>query len=238
MFSSFDYAWGGGFFVFYLVMWVGRVLVPIYAFSFIVYWASPNMLEGGLIRFVKGFIRGLPPKVKTIRGSGHLFFSMLLVLLIFNIGGVFPYSYPIIAHFVASIRFALPFWFIRFILNFNPNWRLFWLIRIRQGGSLIPTAMAIISEWVRLIARPITLMCRLSINIIVGQLVLKLVSSIRVGVLYPFGIFNVSVLVSSSIWLFITFFLFVVELCVGFLQAFIFVGLLVFYVYEVVIRPE
>ena len=219
-------------------MWVGSVLVPVYALCFMVYWIAPSYLEGGLISIVKGFVSGLPPKVKTMGGRAHLFVTLLLVLIMFNIGGVFPYSYPVIAHFIASISFALPFWFITFILNFNPNWSLFWLIRIRQGGSLMPTAIAIISEWVSLIARPVTLMCRLRINIIVGQLVLKLVSSLSVGILYPFGIFNVSVFVSSLVWLLITYFLFVVELCVGLLQSFIFVGLLVFYVYEVVIRPE
>nr|UJH93229.1 ATP synthase F0 subunit 6 [Venus verrucosa]UJH93255.1 ATP synthase F0 subunit 6 [Venus verrucosa]UJH93281.1 ATP synthase F0 subunit 6 [Venus verrucosa]UJH93294.1 ATP synthase F0 subunit 6 [Venus verrucosa]UJH93307.1 ATP synthase F0 subunit 6 [Venus verrucosa] len=238
LFSSFDYAWGGGAYIIGVSIWFGSILVPFFLFFFMVYWVSPNCFESILMSFVKGFIAALPPKVKSMSGGAHLFIALLLVLMMFNLGGVFPYSYPVMAHFIASMSFALPFWFMTFILNFNPNWRLFWLISIRQGGSLVPTAMAMISEWVSLIARPVTLMCRLSMNIIVGQLVLKLVSSMCVGLLYPFGLCTVGSVIGSMIWFFMMLFLFVVELCVGFLQSFIFVGLLVFYVYEVVLSPE
>nr|YP_009491836.1 ATP synthase F0 subunit 6 [Dosinia troscheli]YP_009498479.1 ATP synthase F0 subunit 6 [Dosinia japonica]AWI68006.1 ATP synthase F0 subunit 6 [Dosinia troscheli]AWK60551.1 ATP synthase F0 subunit 6 [Dosinia japonica] len=238
LFSSFDYAWGGGAYFMGISVWFSSVLVPFFLMSFMTYWVSPNYFESVLMSFSKGFTMVLPPKVKTMSGSSHLFISLLLVFLFFNLSGVFPYSYPVSAHFIATMSFALPFWFMTFILNFNPNWRLFWLISIRQGGSLMPTAMAMISEWVSLIARPVTLMCRLSMNIIVGQLVLKLVSSVCVGLLYPFGMMSVSSLIGSLIWFSMTLFLFLFELCVGFLQAFIFVGLLVFYVYEVVMSPE
>nr|QOE56578.1 ATP synthase F0 subunit 6 [Antigona lamellaris] len=238
LFSSFDFAWGGGAGVLGIAIWFGSILVPLFFFFFLVYWYSPSCFESMLISFCKGFTMGLPPKVKSMGGSSHLFVSLLLVLMTFNIGGVFPYSYPVMAHFIASMSFAFPFWLMSFILNFNPNWRLFWLISIRQGGFLLPTTMAMISEWVSLVARPVTLLCRLTMNIIVGQLILKLVSSMCVGVLYPFGLCVWSSSLISLVWFFMTIFLFLVELCVGFLQSFIFVGLVVFYVYEVMLGPE
>lgn len=161
----------------------------------------------------------------------------MLVLLSFNVGGVIPYRYAVRIHFVVRLSFAIPFWFITFMLNFNPNWRLFWLVRIREGGFLLPTAIAIISEWVRILVRPITLACRLRINIFVGQVLIKLASIIAVGMLFPFGWESFSVL-GSIFWQGVTMFLFCVELGVRLMQTLIFVGLVVYYVYEVVIGPE
>jgi len=85
------------------------MLVPFFLLSFRFFWFSPGQGESVLFRFFKGFSSSLPSQVKMIAGAGHMFFCLLLVLLSLNIGGIFPYSYPVMSHFIASFRYAFPF---------------------------------------------------------------------------------------------------------------------------------
>nr|UJH93346.1 ATP synthase F0 subunit 6 [Chamelea striatula] len=231
LFSSFDYAWGGGAYIFGISIWISSILLPIFLFFFMSYWYSPNYLEAMLMSVIEEFSIILSP-LKGTSGITHVLSSLLITLMVMNVGGVFPYSYPLMSHFVASASFAFPFWFVTLALNFNPNFRLFMLAGIRQGGVLFPTGMAMVSEFVSMFARPLTLTCRLSMNIIVGQLVLKLVSCMCVGMLFPFGLSGVTPVIMNLGWFILSTLFFVMEVCVAILQSCIFVGLLVFYLRE------
>jgi len=107
-------------------------------------------------------------------------------------------------------------------------------LRVRQGGYIFPTSIAIISEWVRVLARPVTLRCRLRINIIVGQLILFLSSAKSVGLFFPFNYIELIRVLITLTFIGAVLFLLLAEFGVAILQSFIFVGLLVFFAYEVV----
>lgn len=84
-------------------------------------------------------------------------------------------------------------------------------------------------------ARPATLCCRLAINIMVGQVFLKIVSSFCVLLLYPFGYqFFIYGLLSTIACAGIL----SSEIFVGAVQALVFTGLLAYYVYETSYRPK
>ena len=81
-------------------------------------------------------------------------------------------------------------------------------------------------------------MCRLTVNIIVGKILIRLVSATCVGLFYPFSwVAGGSVLGPIFAWVFL-YGLFLFELCVAVLQACIFVGLLVAYIQEVAFKPR
>lgn len=119
-------------------------------------------------------------------GTSHLFVTLLFVLLMFNISGTLPYHYPLSSHFFVIGGFAFSFWFATVFLNFSPNWRLLFVNMVQEGGYLVPNAIVIFSEVISFLARPVTLICRLAINIIIGQIITRLIGNVCVGLFFPF----------------------------------------------------
>nr|AKE36668.1 ATP synthase subunit 6 [Meretrix lamarckii] len=261
LFTIFDYSWGAGFSLLSLSVWFCGLLIPFFVMCFMVYWFSPNFCDTTLVWFMKLFGLKMPEEVKWMGGTPHLFVSLLLVLMSLNISGNLPYHYPLSAHFLLIGSFALPFWFATVILYMSPNWRLVLVGLVQEGGYLVPNAMVMASEVISFLARPLTLTCRLVMNIMIGKIIMVLIGNVCVGLFLPFfwysndfgslsfesqGAFMNSLMNSVIIpmivfvWLlvrrsfifFIEMFMFMVELAVSLLQACIFTGLLVFYVYE------
>lgn len=265
LFTIFDYSWGTGFTFLRVSMWLGGFMLPLFILSFLVYWYSPSIINSFLIGFVRGFRLKIPGEVKWIRGTPHIFLTLLLVLLTLNISGSLPYHYPLSSHFFIIGRFAFSFWFRTVFVNLRPNLRLLFIGLIQEGGYLIPNVIVIFSEIIRFLARPVTLIFRLTINIIIGQIITRLIRGVFVGfffwffwyenrfnlsyevrfsflincftnyIFYPLIYYRLKLLPHCLILLRVIF-MFMVEVVVSFLQAFIFAGLLLFYVYEVPLK--
>nr|YP_008758078.1 ATP synthase F0 subunit 6 [Arctica islandica]AGC84103.1 ATP synthase F0 subunit 6 [Arctica islandica]AGW53602.1 ATP synthase F0 subunit 6 [Arctica islandica]AGW53614.1 ATP synthase F0 subunit 6 [Arctica islandica] len=243
LFSSFDYSWGGGGYILGFSVWFSTLLLPFFLVSYMVFWFGFSRVESFFMMSVEGFMNVLETqKVKMFSGSAHVFISLFFFLLCMNLGGVFPFSYALTFHFVVTLSFAFPFWLMTLMLHMNINWRLFWVAHVQEGSSLLATLMIIFAEWVSVMIRPITLAVRMSMNVFVGQLIMKLISSMGVGLMYPFSWlsgYKSGIYVFSSVcWAFITAVFFLVELCVGFLQTAIFISLLVFYIHEVSLKAD
>nr|YP_010121805.1 ATP synthase F0 subunit 6 [Callista chinensis]QRE83912.1 ATP synthase F0 subunit 6 [Callista chinensis]QWM94244.1 ATP synthase F0 subunit 6 [Callista chinensis] len=261
LFTMFDYTWGTGFTLVSVCMWFSGFLLPFFVLSFMVYWYSPSLVESVLMNFIFLFSSKMPGEVKWTGGTQHLFVSLLFLLLMFNMSGVLPYHYPLSSHFFVVGSFGFSFWFATLFMNFSPNWRLLLVGMIQEGGYLLPNIMVVFSEVISMLARPVTLTCRLVMNIIIGQIIINLISNTCLGVFYSFfwtenefgemdmtswgpfltsfiqGYFAplmsyLTYLIRHLLIISVVAFMFTVELAVGLLQAFIFTGLLVFYVYE------
>lgn len=102
--------------------------------------------------------------------------------------------------------------------------------------TYVVSLIIVVSEIIRILVRPITLCARLRINIFIGQIIMKVLTSVSVGIFYPFSYFGG--IISRVIFLGFRAFYFVVEICVRILQAIIFTGLCVFYVREVKVKVE
>lgn len=92
-----------------------------------------------------------------------------------------------------------------------------------------------------MLIRPITLAARLRLNVIVGNIIIKVGSSIVLGIFFPFSysILRLGFPVLLRIaFLVLSFFIRLVEFCVICLQTRIFYGLVVSYLAEVIIKPE
>ena len=112
---------------------------------------------------------------------------------------------------------------------------------VREGRGFLANLLMIVSEVVRILIRPVTLTCRVCVNVTVGKIVLSLLRIVASKFFQPclWGVIRVSVIFSVFIR-FITFlrciFLRVAEALMGAIQTFVFVGLLIFYVYEVPVK--
>lgn len=236
LFRRFDYYWGGGFL--FLRQFMRVLLLLVYIVNFVRYFLESSNFETIFYVWSK-YLRKIigQTKVLSLIGAEHLFFTRLVIIWVLGITGIFPFCYPLLCHAVVVCRMSFPLWFMTFLLRFNLNWNLFWLQRIKSGGRFIPSIIAIFSEFVRVLIRPFTLTARLVINIFIGQLLLKLRSSIASGFFLPFIWFKIKVLNYLG-WVFVRTRLWVFESVVVCVQCTIFFGLLVFYIDEVLFSPR
>lgn len=97
-----------------------------------------------------------------------------------------------------------------------------------------------VAELVSILFRPLTLTCRLCANLFIGRIVLHFVKLASFGFFYPFWYSTVSddyrvlvlLFILKLVCNFLMFGFLISEVFIRFVQTFIFVGLLVFYVYE------
>lgn len=158
--------------------------------------------------------------------SGLCFVSLFFILFSYNFIGLFPYVFTVTSHITFTLRLALPFW-LGFILFgwYNYSLHIFGhLVPIRTPPILI--VFIVIIESIRLIIRPVTLAVRLCANIIAGHLLLCLIGSLGVTV----GYFLVRFVLIVQIGLFL------LEVGVSLIQAYVFTVLTSLYSVEVVIK--
>nr|YP_005267040.1 ATP synthase F0 subunit 6 [Paphia amabilis]AEH99617.1 ATP synthase F0 subunit 6 [Paphia amabilis] len=241
MFSVFDYFLGSGSFIDCILPWHGGLLLLFYLCCFSVYFYDFSQLEIFLFFLVDSLLEGMPEMSKIWAGTPHLMMSLFFMLWNICEMGLLPYSFSLGAHVVISGALSIPFWYMTFVMNFNSNWRLAWVKGIYEGNSF-PVSMVVIgSECVSILMRPVTLAARLSLNIVVGNIAMKIISSLILGLFFPFsyGIFILSgSVLSGALYFMFMLFLGLVEFCMMTLQSMVFYALLVSYLSEVVVKPE
>lgn len=146
--------------------------------------------------------------------SNLILFSSLLVFIFFrNFLGLFPYIFTATRHIRICISFSLSIWIglmIYSLLNYFNE-----VIRhlTPQGTPSILMPFIVIIERIRLIIRPLTLAVRLTANIIAGHILLALLGSTGEN-LSSFRV--IFILIISQILLYI------LELAVSLIQAYVF----------------
>lgn len=241
LFRVFDYYVGRKGAIGCVVPWHGGVIVRVFVLCFLVFFYECRDLEAGVFMISDVFEKEIPWNSKLWPATPHLIISLYFLILRVCSIGVLPYRFCLIAHILIRGGLSFPFWVITFAVNFNPNWRLAWIKRVSEGNSFVVRVITIGSECVRVLIRPVTLAARVTLNAIVGSLVIKLVFSIVLGLLIPFGyrVYNLGVPILVRLAFRPLGFLFgVVEFCIMCLQATIFCTLLVSYLSEVIVKPE
>nr|YP_005267066.1 ATP synthase F0 subunit 6 [Paratapes undulatus]AEH99643.1 ATP synthase F0 subunit 6 [Paratapes undulatus] len=234
LFSVFDYSLGSVNLIECIVPWHGGLLLLFYVCCFMVYFYDLSDLESVVFFLTDAIVVSMPEASKISSVTPHLMVSLFMYLLSVCVMGVFPYSFPLGAHVVISMGLAFPFWFMTFAMNLNVNWRLAWIKSVCQGNSFFTSLIVIASDCLSILIRPITLSARLSLNVLIGSIILKIGSSLALGVLFP---------VSNSLVLGLFFIVFSVclllaEFCVMCLQTMVFYGLMISYLSEVLMKPE
>nr|YP_010990147.1 ATP synthase F0 subunit 6 [Polymesoda caroliniana]WOV69035.1 ATP synthase F0 subunit 6 [Polymesoda caroliniana] len=243
LFSSFDGMWGAGLFSFWFFLWVCPFVGLFYYLSFSVYFYKVSWFEAVLYKLVEGMVDKMKTEnISFFLGGAHLYVTLFLFMLCVNLMGLMPFIYPLGIHILMIFGFAFPFWFMGLLAHVNLNWKLFLASQIESSEindimTDVVACMMIVSELVSILVRPITLCCRLSVSMFIGQLIMKFLTTFSMSLFY-FSYFSVADFVLGVVVLGFTMFLFVVELCVAILQALIFTGLCVFYASEVKLKVE
>nr|YP_010872853.1 ATP synthase F0 subunit 6 [Pheidole pieli]WGV34052.1 ATP synthase F0 subunit 6 [Pheidole pieli] len=142
-----------------------------------------------------------------------IFISLMLMIFFNNFLGLFPYIFTSSSHMSFCLSLSLSLWFgmmIYSIINYLNNL----LTHLTpQGTPALLMPFMVIIESISLIIRPITLSIRLTANMIAGHLLLSLLGSSGQ---------MISSIIMMNILLFSQILLFILEISVSMIQAYVF----------------
>lgn len=153
-----------------------------------------------------------------------IFIRLFLFILINNIIGLFPYIFTASRHLRFSLSLSLSMWISIILFNIWFFFSDFFSHLTPQGTPFILIPFIVLIESISLIIRPLTLAIRLTANIIAGHLLLTLLGSSGL-LINNFLILNIILLLQVI--------LFILEISVRFIQAYVFSILSVLYSREI-----
>nr|QAU54043.1 ATP synthase F0 subunit 6 [Aquilonastra batheri] len=150
-----------------------------------------------------------------------IFSSIFLLILSINVLGLLPYAFTCTSHISLTYSIGFPLWMSVNILGFYLafNSRLSHLVPQGTPAFLIP--LMVIIETISLFAQPIALGLRLAANLTAGHLLIYLLSTAI------WSLSNTPTI--ATITLIIFFLLFLLEVGVACIQAYVFTALINFY---------
>lgn len=204
------------------INWLSLTL--IFLFLPYQYWIIPSRFNYFFFTIIK-FILNEFINILTFSFSNIIILLRIFFFIIFNnFIGLFPYIFTSSTHIRFCFSLSINLW-IRIILY---RWINFYnsifthLTPLNTPYLLMP--FIVIIELISLIIRPITLSIRLTANIIAGHLILSLIGS-----------FNIYLKITSIILIIIIIqnILFILEISVSLIQAYIFSILSLLYIKEI-----
>lgn len=180
------------------------------------YWHWHNVVQKMVIGFIfRDSKKAFEPWVLSL-------YALKTMLMMINIVGLLPYSLTFTRHISFTYRLAFPLWgamqLIGFLYHFNHRVRHF--LPTGTPWGLVP--LMIIIEVVGLFIQPVALGLRLAANITAGHLLIFL---------FSVAVWTIAErrLVLSGIFFVVLGLLFLLEIGVALIQAYVFVALLQFY---------
>lgn len=158
-------------------------------------------------------------------GLPLLFTSLFIIIIILNISGLLPYTFTTSSHLAVTLPLALPLW-ARFLItgvSYAPTKALGALIPKGAPDFLAP--FLVLVETLRTLIRPLTLAFRLTANICAGHLILTVVGTLLTPMIITPGLATIPTLLGHMA-------LFVLEIAVCIIQAYVFTLLLTLYAEE------
>jgi len=201
----------------------------VFALSWLVIIYPTNWAPSRTQSIWKRFRRGVLEMIfqKTRKGTAPwagLITSVFVIILSVKVLGLFPYAFTSTRHISLTYRLGFPLWMAVNILGFYLAFkrRLSHLVPQGTPRALIPLMVWI--ETIRLFAQPIALGLRLAANLTAGHLLIFLLST-------AIWILSRNPLVSIPIFV-IFVLLFVLEIGVACIQAYVFTALVHFYLQQ------
>lgn len=173
-----------------------------------------EMIYEGAYSFIE---EQVGPKAK---GCEHVLMALMFFIILLNLSNLFPWSYGATSQFGVNISLA----FIVFCVVFFFGIKKYGIHVWKHFVLDIPLAMKpflFVLELFSFCIRPLTLAVRLSMNVLVGHLILQILSEMSLGV--P-GLKILTLAFSIGFCIF--------EMLVSFLQAYIFIILSCVYIAE------
>nr|AAR99197.1 ATP synthase F0 subunit 6 [Camponotus vicinus] len=153
-----------------------------------------------------------------------IFISLFFFIFINNILGLFPYIFTASSHLSFCLSLSLSLWISMMLFNIYFFFNDFFSHLTPQGTPFILMPFMVLIETISLIIRPLTLAIRLTANMIAGHLLLTLLGSS--GLLINNLVIMVIMLLSQIM-------LFILEISVSLIQAYVFSILTTLYCSEI-----
>lgn len=156
------------------------------------------------------------------KGVVSILCTIFLLILSFNFFSLFSFLFCYTSHVVVTFPLSFVFWLSIVVFSFYKSFYGMLSHLIPVGTPLGLVSFMVIVEIVRNLIRPVSLTFRLTANIMAGHLLISLVTGFFVSL--PFYCFLFSTILSSL--------LFLIEIGVSFIQAYVFFTLLILYLRE------
>nr|ALZ49970.1 ATP synthase F0 subunit 6 [Camponotus atrox] len=202
--------------------WLSTSLI-IFIFPF-QFWLIPSrfiMLWNIIFKFL---IKEFKIILKYSMMNLIIFISLFFFIFINNILGLFPYIFTASSHLSFCLSLSLSMWISMMLFNIYFFFNDFFSHLTPQGTPFILMPFMVLIESISLIIRPLTLAIRLTANMIAGHLLLTLLGSS--GLLINNLIIMIIMLLSQIM-------LFILEISVSIIQAYVFSILTTLYCSEI-----
>lgn len=200
-----------------------RILLIIFIFPF-QFWLIPSRLIMMWNIIFKFLIKEFKNIIKYSISNLIIFIRLFFFIFTNNILGLFPYIFTASSHLRFCLSLSLSLWISIILFNIYFFFNDFLSHLTPQGTPFILIPFMVIIEIIRLVIRPFTLAIRLTANIIAGHLLLTLLGSS--GLLINNFIIMIIILFSQIL-------LFILEISVRLIQAYVFSILTTLYCREI-----
>lgn len=151
-----------------------------------------------------------------------LIFNIFILILIFNINGLLPYSFTVTSQIIVTLQLSLSLFIGVIIMGFYNKNISFLLLFVPKNIPKVLIPFLTIIEITSFLIRPFSLSVRLFANMLAGHTLLYIIAS------FNFYILTNYLLILILPLLFI-FFILILEFAIAFVQAYIFVILISIY---------
>nr|QBG38693.1 ATP synthase F0 subunit 6 [Acropyga silvestrii] len=218
LFSIFDPSMSMNISLNWLSMFIIFFILPVQ------FWLIPSRNQMLFTLIIKFILKEFKILINYSMSNLIIFSSLFLIIMMNNFLGLFPYIFTASSHLSFCLSLSLTYWISMMlfsIFNFTND---FLSHLTPQGTPYILMPFMVIIESISLMIRPFTLAIRLTANMIAGHLLLSLLGSSG-QIINNMMIFLI--LLSSQ------FFLFILELSVSIIQAYVFSILTTLYSKEI-----
>nr|YP_009560361.1 ATP synthase F0 subunit 6 [Dolichoderus sibiricus]QAA79736.1 ATP synthase F0 subunit 6 [Dolichoderus sibiricus]UEC47356.1 ATP synthase F0 subunit 6 [Dolichoderus sibiricus] len=188
------------------------------------YWLIPSRFT----MFWKLLINIIFKEFKSLINYSYsniiMFISLFLIILTNNFMGLFPYIFTSSSHMSFCLSMSISLWMSMILFSVFNYFNDFMAHITPQGTPFLLMPFMVMIESISLIIRPLTLAIRLTANMIAGHLLLCLLGST--------GILINNIMIMSTMLL-IQILLFILEISVSMIQAYVFSVLATLYSSEI-----
>nr|YP_009868542.1 ATP synthase F0 subunit 6 [Dolichoderus quadripunctatus]QKG63376.1 ATP synthase F0 subunit 6 [Dolichoderus quadripunctatus] len=188
------------------------------------YWLIPSRFT----MFWKLLINIIFKEFKSLINYSYsniiMFISLFLIILTNNFMGLFPYIFTSSSHMSFCLSMSISLWMSMILFSVFNYFNDFMAHLTPQGTPFLLMPFMVMIESISLIIRPLTLAIRLTANMIAGHLLLCLLGST--------GILINNIMIMSTMLL-IQILLFILEISVSMIQAYVFSVLATLYSSEI-----
>nr|QDX17795.1 ATP synthase F0 subunit 6 [Bothrops atrox] len=185
-----------------------------------------NRMATAIIQLLKMFMLNMTGQL-TQKGQkwSPLLASLMLMILLYNLLGLLPYTFTATSQLSLNMALALPLWLATIISGLKDKFSLTLAHLLPEGSPTPLIPFMVMIETVSLMMRPIALGVRLTANITAGHLLMTMVSSATINLISSFVSLSLLTLILLSL-------LTLLELAVAGIQAYVFVLLVTLYLQE------